>query len=291
MNTRSTARSHSDGVNAVTTSKQDGSPDAVQSEGAGPKVSYYAALLRTRSEALRADASEIARMPVLTVNLMLKRTVDNDPFYAQCTKQWFEDATRRHPKFPLIQSKAWGCAVCVLPRTHEDYFKYIEASARRNYKKAVKAGYRFAPLDFNANLEAVAEIRQSTPERQGAMPDSYLNGDVKPHQNPKSRNAYHDYPYFGVFLKDKLVAYSSCFVSGELCSLQHILGHAEFQSDGIVPMMLIGIAEEIYKRYPAVRYFMYGTYFGAAPAMRRFKKKFRFYPHRVSWRLDARETL
>lgn len=290
MNRLSTTN-HRDGVNAVTTKEHTDVEDGPTEDGGSSRIAYYSALLRTRGEALRADLSELARMPVLTVNLMLKRTVDNDPFYAECTKEWFADATRRHPKFPLIRSREWGCAVCVLPRSHQDYFMYIEASARRNYKKAVKAGYRFAPLDFNANLEAVAEIRRSTPERQGAMPESYLRGEVKAHQNPKSRTAYHDYPYFGVFLEDKLVAYSSCFVSGELCSLQHILGHADFQSDGIVPMMLIGIAEQVYKRYPAVRYFVYGTYFGAAPAMRRFKKKFRFYPHRVIWRLDARETL
>ncbi|MCA9632072.1 MAG: hypothetical protein KC766_30670 [Myxococcales bacterium] len=289
MNTRS-ANGHQDGVNAVTTNKDRASEKQDQVDS-GSRLVRYAAQLRSRSEAVRADLLEIARMPVLTINLMLKRSVDNDPFYAECTRNWFADATRRHPKLPLIRSKTMGCAVCVLPRTRDDYFMYIEASARRNYKKAVKAGYRFAPLDFNANLDAVAEIRQSTPERQGAMPESYLRGEVQAHSNPKSRNAYHDYPYFGVFLGEKLVAYSSCFVSGELCSLQHILGHADFQSDGIVPMMLVGIAGEIYERYPAVRYFMYGTYFGAGPAMRRFKKKFRFYPHRVIWRLDARETL
>ncbi len=230
-------------------------------------------------------------MPVLTINLMLKRSLDNDPFYPQVVREWHSDAVKRHQKFPLLRTKEWGCAVCVLPRTHQDYFMYVEAAARRNFKKAQKAGYTFRVIDFNAHLAEVAEIRQSTTERQGAVPDSFLTGDVAAHQNPKSRSAFHAYPYFGVFLEEKLVAYSSCFVAGELCSLQHILGHAGFQSDGIVPMMLIGIAEHLYTDHPAVRYFMYGTYFGAAPAMRRFKKKFRFYPHRVHWRLDARETL
>jgi hypothetical protein len=242
------------------------------------------------AERIRADVREARQMPVLTINLMLKRTVDNDPFWARITKEWYQDATRPHPRFRAIRNLEWGCAVCILPRANDDYFMHIEAAARRNAKKALRSGYSVSLIDKNENLDGIREIWQSTDVRQGKMPESYLRGEVETDKTPRSRNPYHAYPCFGVHQDGKLVAYSSCFVAGELCSLEHILGHADYQSDGIVPLMLTGIAQELYAKHPAVRYFMYGTYFGAAPKLRRFKKKFRFFPHRVLWKLDARET-
>ncbi|MCU0693237.1 MAG: hypothetical protein MUF54_17735 [Polyangiaceae bacterium] len=247
-------------------------------------------LAKTRADGLRSDAIELWNMPLLTINLMLKRTVDNDPFWRDLTLDWFHEATMPHPKLRVIRNLKWGCAVCILPRTHNDYFMLVEAAARRNFKKAQRSGYTFSRINSNEHLDGIREIRMSTDVRQGKMPEDYLRGEVKETKDPPSRNHYHAYPYFGVFHEKKLVAYSSCFIAGELCSLEHTLGHADHQSDGIVPMMLIGIAEELYKDHPAVRYFMYGTYFGAAQRMRRFKKKFRFFPTRVDWRLDARET-
>lgn len=245
---------------------------------------------RARLQGVADDLREIRDMPVLTINLMLKRTVENDPYYRDLTISWYEEATGRHPKFKIIPFLKWGVAVATLPRTHEDYFMYIEAAARRNFKKAKRAGYRFSPIESKDHLDDIREIRQSTDVRQGKVPDDMLYGEVKAPKDPKPRSHYHGYPYYGVFHEDKLVAYASCFVGGELCALEHILGHADYQSDGIVPMMLIGIAEDLYKNHPAVRYFMYGSYFGAAPKMRRFKKKFRFFPHRVYFKLDTRET-
>ena len=245
---------------------------------------------RATIDRLKADYEQFRKMPTLSINLMLKRTVDNDQFYKKITIEWFEEARRRHPKFKVIRELEWGVAVAILPRTFDDYFMYIEASARRNYKKAKRNGYTFSKLDINKYLDDVREIRQSTDVRQGKVPEDLMYGEIERNTNPPSRNHYHDYPYVGVFKDGKLVAYASAFVGGEVCSLEHILGHADYQSDGIVPMMIIGLAEVLYKEHPAVRYFMYGTYFGAGKTLRRYKKKFRFYPHHVYWMLDARET-
>ena len=128
------------------------------------------------------------------------------------------------------------------------------------------------------------------------LPDDFLQGEVPRCTDPPTKTNVHDYPYFGVFQAgsagqpERLVAYACCLVAGEICMLEHIFGHAAHLTEGVVPMMLIGIAEHIYKSYPNVRYYAYSTYFGALPNMRRFKKKFCFYPHRVDWRLDVRET-
>ena len=52
-----------------------------------------------------------------------------------------------------------------------------------------------------------------------------------------------------------------------------------------MPLLISEIVRFTYDRYPTVRYFIYDKYFGAGETLRRFKKKFGFLPHRVSWSL------
>src|SRR5262249_38502859 len=55
-------------------------------------------------------------------------------------------------------------------------------------------------------------------------------------------------------------------------------------------LLILEVAREIYASYPTVKYYAYGTYFGASESMRRFKRKFLFYPHRVTWKLETPST-
>lgn len=245
---------------------------------------------RTRVQQLVEDLLEARELPTLTVNMMLKRTADNDPFFAEIVRRFYDEARRPHPKLPLIRSLEWGVSLCILPRSFDAYFMTIEGAARRNFKKAQRGACRFSRIEMNDHLAAIGEIRRSTDTRQGQMPEDLLMGEVPRCTDPPTKTNVHDYPYFGVFQEDRLVAYACCLVAGEVCVLEHIFGHAAHLTEGVVPMMFIGIAEHIYKSYPNVRYYVYGTYFGALPKMRRFKKKFCFFPHRVDWRLDVRET-
>lgn len=247
--------------------------------------------VRNKLDSLRSDLREARDMPVVTINLMYKRTVHNHDFYRDLTKSFHYEATAPHPRFRVIRALEWGVAVCTLPRTHDDYFMFIEPSARRNAKKARRNGYRCAPFVLtDEHVDDVRAIHGSTDVRQGQVPDEILNGPVNAITNPPSRTPFHAYPYCGVFLEDKLVAYASLFVAGELATIETIFGHADHHHAGIVPMMMVGMSQIIYEHHPSVRYFVYGTYFGASPKLRRFKKKFRFFPHRVLWKLDTRET-
>ncbi|HEX5444151.1 MAG TPA: hypothetical protein VFW87_10000, partial [Pirellulales bacterium] len=67
--------------------------------------------------------------------------------------------------------------------------------------------------------------------------------------------------------------------------LEHILGDAAYHAEGVVPLLIVSLAKHLREQYPEVKYFVYGTYFGAREAMRRFKRKFLFMPHRVQWKL------
>jgi hypothetical protein len=185
----------------------------------------------------------------------------------------------------LFRRLSHGVAVCVLPRQFDSYFMTIDGSARRNYKKAQRGGYEFSRIDYNSFLDDITAIRRSTDRRQGKLPEEFLSQPARPVTDPPSRSPSHDYPYFGVRREGKLYSYAGCLVAGELCMLQHIFGHAAFQSDGIVPLLIVSIAKYLLAHHPEVKYYAYGTFFGAGETMRRFKTKFAFVPHRVTWQL------
>jgi hypothetical protein len=187
----------------------------------------------------------------------------------------------------LIGKLTFGVALCPLPEGKGDYLKAIEASGRRNVKKAQRLGYVFRKIDVNDNLGDIQAIRQSADVRQGKMDVDFLKGEVVQCRNPEPRTRTHGYPYFGVLKDGHLYAYAGVLIAGEMAMIEHIYGHAAHHADGVVPALLVGIAEHLAVQYPSVRYYGYGSYFGASETMRRFKRKFLFMPHRVKWILGG----
>jgi len=233
---------------------------------------------------------EFLAMPEITINLMYSSVVNVDQFYADIVKRFYEEAYKRHRKFPFIRAMEYGVAVCQLPSSFDEYFMMVEGSARRNYRKASHLGYKARRIQYNEHLDEIGEIWRSTPVRQGRMPDKFLKGKPEPCTNPASQSPLHDYPYYGVFSAGGqhgagLVAYAGCLIAGELCLIEQIMGHADKQSDGIVPFLIMEIARDLFISYRTVRYYAFGTYFGAGVTMRRFKRKFRFLPCRAKWLL------
>ena len=229
------------------------------------------------------DLREIIRLPQATIDLMYGKTAQNHEFYRHLVEELYQRTRQRHRRLLVVRNWQYGVALRRLPGSFDDYFMCIEASARRNYKKAQRCGYRFEKIDYNAYLQDIREIRGSTDVRQGRLPMGFVAGEVKPCNNPDTLTNVHDYPYFGILRGEKLYAYGGCFICGELGMIEHMLGHAAYQSDGIVPMLIIDMAGYILENYPHVKYYGYDTYFGASATMRRFKKKFEFLPYRVKW--------
>jgi hypothetical protein len=236
----------------------------------------------TQARRLVRDLVQFTRLPDLSINLMHRETAGNDPFFSRIVEKFYRDARRRHPKMPLVRQYEYGVAVCVLPPRYEDYLKRIEPAGRRNVKKAQRLGYLFQRIDYNRHMEEIREIWNSTDVRQGRP---FTAGEVTPCTDPPSRSSLHDYPYFGVLKENRVYAYGACLIAGEVSMLDTVFGHAAHQPDGIVPMLITGIARDLYEKHPKVRYFMYGTYFGAGETLRRFKMKFGFVPHHVHWEL------
>lgn len=243
--------------------------------------------MKDKIEKIKQIWHTVRTMPRVEINLMENECEGNDPFYARITNEFYHDVNDRHPKFPLIRKKEYGMAIFPLDDQPDTYLKAVESSARRNFKKATRNGYTFRRINFNDHLDDVWDVRRSAKVRQGDMPVAFINNRPGEINVPKSNSKTHDYPYFGIFnQEDKLVAYASCIVAGELIEVEHVYGHSEFQSDGIVPMLYISIGSFAVTEYPQVKYYSYDTYFGASPTMQRFKKKFKFLPHKVSWKLS-----
>jgi hypothetical protein len=226
-------------------------------------------------------------LPKVFINLMFEKTQGNDPFYSALVKSFYKLANSRHPKIFFIKRYAYGFALCRLPLTFDEYFQNLKKSARWNYRKATRLGYEVKRFDANAKRNDIAEILKSTPVRQGKLPKEIREGNIPVINDPPSRSSYHDFFYIGLFRNGKLYAYASCAIMGELCNMNDLYGHAAYEKDGLVPLLLIKIAEHIYEKYPSVKYYAFGTYFGARASMRQFKRKFQFHPHRVSWILET----
>lgn len=230
-------------------------------------------------------ASEIQKLPKVSINLMLDEAHNEPTFFRDITRGFYRTAVSPHAKFPLIARMRYGVALCDLRQIQHDHYGHLDATGKRNVKKARRLGYRFEPFDFNSHLDAATRIHRSSIIRQGRPVHGWMFEEARAHRNPPSRSPLHDYPYFGIFQGDTLVAYAACLIAGELCMIQTIYGHAQFHSDGIIPLLLTSISDHLKTHHPQVVYYAYGTYYGATPSMQRFKRKFLFEPHCVNWRL------
>jgi hypothetical protein len=232
---------------------------------------------------LRQLLSDRSSLTPYNVSVCLSKAEENDVFYRQLAEAFYQTTRRRHPFWLFMRKMEYDCAIMKLHASWDQYFAGIEASARRNYKKAQRCGYTFKKLDYNKHLDDIKSIRRSAEVRQGPMPKSYLEGEVSAVTDPPSRSHYHDYVYYGVFSTEKLVAYAGLFVCGEVAMIQHILGHADHQANGVVPYLIINQAKMILMNYPQVRFYMYGSWYGATETLKRFKKRFLFMPAHVTW--------
>lgn len=230
------------------------------------------------------DVREFIYLPRVSIDLLSAELERNDPFFQRMVGDFYKDVNRHRVRRLFLREMVHGVALSQLPATFDEYYMRIDGSARRNHKKAIREGCEVRRIVFNDHLDAVAEVRASSDVRQGRpMPESYRLGLVHRIPDPPSLTPIHDYPYFGVFQQNKMIGYGCCLVAGEYAGVDQIFGHADYLPLGPVPLFLIELARYLYANHPRVKYYAYGTYFGATETLRRFKRKFDFHPHRVNW--------
>ena len=131
--------------------------------------------------------SELRALPPLEVNLRCAETAGNDPFFERIVRQFYRDAMRRHPKFPLVRNYQYGVTACHLTHDFNDYFKSIESAARRNYKKSLRLGYSFDRIDYNNHLDDLPALLRSPRVRPSRpMPAALFTRETVASNDPPS---------------------------------------------------------------------------------------------------------
>lgn len=195
----------------------------------------------------------------------------------------YENFTRGHDRFWLIQNKRWGVALIPIPASYDDYIGGPEhAHLRKQVGRATRAGYTFAQLDAVARLDEVLAINRSATERQGRpMHPAYF--DETTVRGYLERTA----DVFGVLDPNGVLRAYFCFrMCGTVACGERILGHADFLHKGIMYLLVAEVVRELTHRRLATGrpdWLFYDTFPGASPGMRQFKRWVGCEPYRVSW--------
>lgn len=237
----------------------------------------------------------------LGLNLLNYRDQCGASCHAIC-QHWYEtmdDVQRRHPKieagrtnFSLpIEDAAVPVtlyhaqpAMLRIPGSVSAYLQSIGDKSRNMIRKAERGGYVYREVDPNNYLDDVLAIRTSDPERQGkAIPEYFKNRPESVYDKPlDSQCTYHGEDFYGIFKGDTLVAYATIFFYGELAQVNHILGHKEHLSEGVMNLLVRSLVGSIIEQRPwvkAINYLYRGNDMQNGLAM--FKKSTGFQPENL----------
>ncbi|MBR8223142.1 DUF6270 domain-containing protein [Burkholderia ambifaria] len=140
----------------------------------------------------------------------------------------------------------------VIPKAHDDYLKFIGDSSRNMIRKAVRHGYEYKAANPDDYPDDILDIRTSTEIRQGKKIPEYF------YKRPQSILLKHTCPrhreiFFGVFFEGKICAYITMFCYGEILQINHILGHHDHLSSGVMNLLMSEAVRVIIETMPWVR--------------------------------------
>jgi len=215
----------------------------------------------------------IRHLPMVSVHLDVK---------TEEGKRMFDYYTRRHPRLLVIRNKTIGVALIPLKPfvTFDDFHSSVSGKNSAAYyaRKAERSGYQFRSIHPDHYSDRIQAIHTSAPVRQGkSMANAYLSP-------LKSYPANAQNTYYGLFREQELVAYLWCVRSGELITLNRLLGHADYLKDGIMYQLVISGVREIFQMENRPSFIMYDTLLGASEGLSLFKKRLGFKPYRVTWK-------
>lgn len=176
-------------------------------------------------------------------------------------------------------------AMLRIPATLDEYLAKIGDKSRNMIRKAQRMGYAYQEVDPDQYLDDVLAIRLSDPIRQGKAIPEYFK--VRPttiydrhYQDGCQR---HGERFYGIFLEGKLIAYSTLYCYGELAQINHLLGHKDHLSEGVMNLLFSEMVGSIIANQPWIRAINY-LYMGAVHAdkgLGLFKRSMGFSPETV----------
>ena len=190
--------------------------------------------------------------------------------------------TKPHPKVFLVKNKTIGVALINL-NEFKNFDHYLASVSGKNsaayYSRRCEGkGYQFKNINPDEYAMEIDSIHKSANERQGKqLSSTYLKAILK---YPKNQHNC----YYGIFMKDKLVAYLWTVKSGELMTLNRLMGHTDYQKDGIMYLLVLKGINEVMNAELKPSYVMYDTMLGASEGLLMFKKRLGFQPYKVNWK-------
>lgn len=189
--------------------------------------------------------------------------------------------------------------------TFEKYFesiKKVSDSHPSAYRKANRLGFtahQFVHANF---VPDIVEINFSKPVRCGReMAPSYrrtvedFGGFPRGRKQPTPvttpyNNSYlwgcfspcEDYTQGDIIMNEKLVAYISYVVIGELGVFSMILGHGDYLRFGVVPFLALKIIKWTYRWLPKTQYVMYGQWGSGGERLDQWKRHMLFSPTKIT---------
>lgn len=132
----------------------------------------------------------------------------------------------------------WPMSVLPLDRPHDEYLAGLR-TGRKRAARAEALGYTVREFERADHQGDMNQINQSRSERQGRpMGAAYLADQEWPPlgEQPCPR---HRHNVYGVFTaRGRLVAYTVVARAGELALVSQILGHGDFETDGIMQLLV-----------------------------------------------------
>jgi hypothetical protein len=205
------------------------------------------------------------------------------------SQAFYTYATKRHPRYFIVQNKSWGAALLKLP---DRFPTYLQGSSRKLLRQkrraALSAGYYFdeiCPLD---HVEEILAINLSCPLRQGRLISPFLLDKTELQKYFAVAS-----PVFAVRDGTGVVkAYAHTPIYGELGVFNRLLGHYDHLEIGIMYLLVSEVIRTMCERrvgQGSPQWVMYDMMFGGGDGLRYFKERLGFQPHRVSWcRLPSR---
>ncbi|KWE81342.1 DUF6270 domain-containing protein [Burkholderia territorii] len=168
----------------------------------------------------------------------------------------------------------------VIPKSHADYLKFVGDSSRNMIRKAVRHGYEYKAANPDDYPDDILEIRTSSEIRQGKKIPAYF------YQRPQSILLKHACPrhreiFFAAFFEGKIRAYITMFCYGEILQINHILGHRDHLSSGVMNLLMSEAVRVIIETMPWVRGINYLYQGNAGTGLNIFKTGLGFRRSRV----------
>ncbi|MCA8199653.1 heparinase II/III-family protein [Burkholderia sp. AU33545] len=150
-------------------------------------------------------------------------------------------------------------AMLEIPESIDAYWSDIGDKSRNMVRKARRLGYEFRAIDPDEYGQDIYEIRTSDPMRQGRpIPEYYYKNPPEHVLKPSSVGCrLHTERFYGVFKDDRLVAYVTLFLFGELAQVNHLLCHRDHASSGAMNLNVFHVVDELIRHQPEVRVLNY----------------------------------